>query len=62
MVLKPVVGHFQKLSSIPREQQTSHQKLWLLAYGYVDSKLRAGTETAMIEAVRLAPILYETRS
>lgn len=59
-IFEPVGAYLQKLSATPRDKQTARQKLWLLAYAYVDDKMKTGTTPAMVEVARLMPILYET--
>jgi hypothetical protein len=59
-----VVGRVQKyanfLSSIPSEQQSSQQRLWLLAYAAINLKMAPGTEASLTEAALLLPILDNT--
>ena len=59
-VVDRVLKYAKQLSTIPRNQQTSQQKLWLLAYAAVDKKMSPGTSAAMVEVARLLPILDET--
>jgi hypothetical protein len=61
-IIKPVLEHFQYLSSMPSDTLTKQQKLWLLAYAAVDQKFAPGTEAAMKEAALLIPILYDNIS
>lgn len=61
-VLNPVLSYWKKLCSLPRDQQTNQQRLWLLAYGAVNSKMSPGTPSSMVEAANLLPILYDTIS
>jgi len=59
-IVERVQTHFNKLSSIPAEQQSDEQKLWLLAYSAVNAKFAPGTGAAMREAALLLPILDRT--
>lgn len=61
-VLGIVQSEFKKLQSISSEDRTSHQKLWLLGYAHLNSKMTTGKEGAMVEVARLLPVLAETIS
>lgn len=50
----------EKLSFIPRNEQTSQEKLWLLAYSTIEKKLSIGTAAGMVEFSKWLPILDET--
>lgn len=58
-LIKPIQNYRNKISLIPEEEQTTREKLWLLAYNAVNEKMKPGTDASTIEAANLFPILYE---
>jgi hypothetical protein len=56
-MMKRVEAYEMYLASIPREEQTSREKLWLVAYEAVNEKMAPGTENSLREAALLLPIL-----
>jgi hypothetical protein len=59
-ILKRIEAYAMYLSSIPREEQSSWEKLWLLASEAVNDKMAPGTEASLRESALLFPILDDT--
>jgi hypothetical protein len=59
-VVERVQEYANFLSSIPSEQQSNQQRLWLLAYAAINLKMAPGTEASLTEAALLLPILDDT--